>query len=62
MERRKSDGPALRPERQKQRIVAAAEIWLAANPMPAIGDMRFDAILVAPEKLPRHILAAFEAS
>ncbi len=49
-------------ERQKQRIEAATEIWLAANPMPAIRDMRFDAILVAPGKLPRHTLAAFEAS
>ena len=47
-------------ERQKQRIAAAAEIWLAANPMPAIRDMRFDAILVPPGKLPRHIKAAFE--
>jgi putative endonuclease len=47
-------------ERQKQRIAAAAEIWLANNPMPAIRDMRFDAILVAPGKLPRHIPAAFE--
>ncbi|MFI4959871.1 MAG: YraN family protein [Hyphomicrobiales bacterium] len=27
-------------ERQKQRIAAAAEIWLAINPMPAIRDMR----------------------
>ena len=48
-------------DRQKQRIAAAAEIWLAANPMPAIRDMRFDAILVAPGKLPRHIQAAFES-
>jgi putative endonuclease len=47
-------------ERQKQRIAAAAEIWLASNPQPAIRDMRFDAILVAPGKLPRHIPAAFE--
>lgn len=47
-------------ERQKQRIAAAAEIWLANNPMPAIRDMRFDAILVAPGKLPRHIPGAFE--
>ncbi len=46
--------------RQKQRIAAAAEIWLAANPMPAIRDTRVDAILVAPGKLPRHIPAAFE--
>jgi len=49
-------------ERQKQRIAAAAEIWLAANPMPAIRDMRFDAILVAPGRLPRHIAAAFETN
>jgi putative endonuclease len=49
-------------QRQKQRIAAAAEIWLASNPMPAIRDMRFDAILVAPGKLPRHIPAAFETS
>ncbi len=49
-------------ERQKQRIAAAAEIWLAANPMPAIRDIRFDAILVAPGRLPRHIPAAFETN
>lgn len=47
-------------ERQKQRIAAAAEIWLAANPDAAIRDIRFDAILVAPGRLPRHVTAAFE--
>lgn len=49
-------------ERQQRRIAAAAEVWLAANPLPAIRDMRFDAILVAPGKLPRHIQAAFETN
>ena len=49
-------------ERQKQRIAAAAEIWLAGNPMPAIRDMRFDVVLVAPGKLPRHIPSAFESA
>ena len=49
-------------ERQRRRIAAAAEIWLAANPDKAIFDVRFDAILVAPGKIPRHIPAAFEAS
>lgn len=49
-------------DRQRQRIAAAAEIWLAANPQPAIRDMRFDAILVAPGKLPRHIPGAFETN
>jgi len=47
-------------ERQTQRIAAAAEIWLAKYPQPTIRDIRFDAILVAPGKMPRHIPAAFE--
>jgi putative endonuclease len=49
-------------DRQQRRIAAAAEIWLANNPVPAIRDMRFDAILVAPGKLPRHIPSAFETN
>ena len=49
-------------ERQKRRIAAAAEVWLADNPLPTIRDIRFDAILVAPGKLPRHIQAAFETN
>ena len=48
-------------EQQRRRIVAAAEAWLAAFPQPTIRDMRFDAILVAPGRLPRHIPAAFES-
>ena len=46
--------------RQQQRIAAAAEAWLAVNGSDAFRDIRFDAILVAPGKLPRHIPAAFE--
>src|SRR6476646_5073709 len=34
---------------------AAAELLLAANPDTNISDCRFDAILVAPGKIPRHI-------
>jgi putative endonuclease len=49
-------------ERQRRRIAAAAEIWLAANPDDMVRDIRFDAILVAPGKIPRHIPAAFETS
>ena len=45
---------------QKRRICAAAEAWLAANPDDSVTDMRFDAVLVAPGRLPRHIPAAFE--
>lgn len=47
--------------RQQRRIAAAAEAWLAAYPDAGIQDIRFDAMLVAPGKLPRHIPAAFDA-
>jgi putative endonuclease len=49
-------------ERQRARIVAAAQAWLAANPDDSIRDIRFDAMLVAPGRMPRHITAAFDAS
>jgi putative endonuclease len=48
--------------RQRSRIAAAAEIWLANNPKMQFKDLRFDAILIAPGKLPRHVPGAFEAS
>jgi putative endonuclease len=47
--------------RQRRRIVAAAGAWLAAHPEHAGYDMRFDAVLVSPGRLPQHIVAAFEA-
>lgn len=47
--------------RQQRRIVAAAEAWLAAHPEHAGYDIRFDAVLVAPGRLPQHMPAAFEA-
>lgn len=49
-------------ERQKRRIIAAAQAWLAAHPDDAACDIRFDAILVAPRQLPHHLTAAFDAS
>jgi putative endonuclease len=48
-------------ERQRARIVAAAEAWLAQFPDDRIRDIRFDAMLVAPGRIPRHITAAFDA-
>jgi putative endonuclease len=48
-------------QRQQRRIAQAAEVWLAANPKTAFTDARFDAVLVAPGKLPRHIPAAFDS-
>jgi putative endonuclease len=49
-------------ERQRSRIIAAAEAWLARNADDRIRDIRFDAMLVAPGRIPRHIPAAFDAS
>jgi putative endonuclease len=49
-------------ERNKQRIVAAAELWLAHRPDDARCDIRFDVMLVAPGKMPRHIANAFDAT
>lgn len=48
--------------RQRARIIAAAEAWLAQFPDERIRDIRFDAMLVAPGRIPRHIPAAFDAS
>ena len=48
--------------RNRQRIVAAAEYWLSQKPDDVMREMRFDVVLVAPGKMPRHIPAAFDAS
>ncbi|NPU11745.1 YraN family protein [Bradyrhizobium sp. 83012] len=48
--------------RQQHRIIDAAQAWLMAHPDHAELELRFDAILVAPRSLPRHLIAAFDAS
>src|SRR5262249_35606609 len=48
--------------RQQARIINAAQAWLVAHPEHAEFELRFDAILIAPRHLPRHVLAAFDAS
>ncbi|MGJ5117854.1 YraN family protein [Bradyrhizobium oligotrophicum] len=48
--------------RQQQRIINATQAWLMAHPDHAELELRFDAILVAPRSLPRHLVAAFDAS
>jgi putative endonuclease len=48
--------------RQQQRIAAAAQAWLMMHPHHANLDCRFDAILVAPKRFPRHLKAAFDTS
>ena len=48
--------------RQQARIIEAAQAWLMAHPEHAEYELRFDAMLIAPRRLPRHLLAAFDAS
>jgi putative endonuclease len=48
--------------RQKARITDAAQAWLMAHPEHAELELRFDAMLIAPRHLPRHVMAAFDAS
>src|SRR6266404_1901221 len=46
-------------DRQRARIAAAAEAWLARQGDHDFRDMRFDAVLVVPGRIPRHLPAAF---
>ena len=48
--------------RQQQRIIDAAQAWLMTHPEHAEFELRFDAMQIAPRRLPRHQLAAFDAS
>lgn len=48
--------------RQRKRIIDTSQFWLAANPGYANFDLRFDALLIARKRLPRHLIAAFDAS
>lgn len=46
---------------QRARIVRGAEAYISRHPHYVGYDMRFDAVLVAPGRLPRHLKAAFDA-
>lgn len=46
---------------QRRRIVDAARAWLMTHPEHGGLDLRFDAVLIAPWRWPRHIAAAFDA-
>jgi putative endonuclease len=45
--------------RQRARLVAAAECWLAANPGHGAAGMRFDVVIVAADGTARRIADAF---
>ena len=48
--------------RQRRRIVRAAAHFIAAHPAHAGTAQRFDAILVAPWRIPRHLISAWSES
>ncbi len=48
--------------RQQRRIIDAAQAWLIAHPEHATFEFRFDAMLITPRRMPRHLPGAFDAS
>jgi len=59
---REDDAAEAVTPRQQQRLIAAAEAWLSRNPDDVTRHIRFDVILVAPKRLPKHLMNAFDAS
>ncbi len=47
---------------QRERLVRAAEAYLARNPGLRQCEPRFDAMLVAPRRLPRHVRDAWRVT
>jgi putative endonuclease len=45
--------------RSRARIARAASLWIAAHPVAAGLDQRFDVIVALPGRLPRHLVSAF---
>ncbi len=45
--------------RQRRRIERAAEVFLQRRPEFAGSDLRFDAVLITPGRLPRHVADAW---
>ena len=48
--------------KSRQRIARAAAVWLAAHPAAAGLDQRFDIIVAAPGRRPRHHAGIFDAT
>jgi putative endonuclease len=45
----------------RRRIARAAALWLAKNPAASDRDLRFDVIIAAPRRFPRHLAGVFDA-
>lgn len=43
---------------KRRRVARAASVWLAAHPWAATLTLRGDAVLLAPQRWPRHVIAA----
>jgi putative endonuclease len=54
-----SEAAAALGMRQRARLMAAAECWLAANPAHGAAGMRFDVVIVAADGTARRIADAF---
>ncbi len=48
--------------KSRQRIARAAALWLAAHPAAAGLDQRFDVIVAAPGRRPRHHAGIFDGT
>jgi putative endonuclease len=46
--------------KSRRRIARAAEYWLAGKPAAAGLDLRFDIVVALPNRLPRHLMGAFD--
>ena len=55
-----ADGLAAVGKRTQSRIAAAARAWLMRHPADATLEVRFDVIVMAPWRRPRHIVGAFD--
>lgn len=45
----------------RDRIIRAAQLWQSRHPDTAGSDFRFDVILLAPGRWPRHLINVFSA-
>ncbi len=58
---RRQTGEEVLTQRQRRRIVRAAEMFLARRPELAMLAVRFDVVLIGGRAWPRHLVAAFRA-
>ena len=45
---------------KRRRIARAARVWVTRHPAAMLATLRGDAVLIAPLRLPRHVVGAFD--